>query len=222
VSTSWPEMFNQYMRYYGNMNEFLYGYIERMKVLNDLYVESMQNIIRINNQYRELLKGNENANSMYKDYVDNLQKLNKQWMDSLWDPSLSVNKTLTDDDGEYDIPELIDELRTNYPLVSAILDKVPEMDLEEAGTLVLLVDGVRWLGKMHALRLLKMEDKTVTDKMMQVKSDEIRAKHPLLAAILDRIHQMSLKETYAGLLVLDALEHILKARQVEVIREKGL
>jgi hypothetical protein len=210
------------MRYYGNMNEFLYGYIERMKVLNDLYVESMQNIIRINNQYRELLKGNENANSMYKDYVDNLQKLNKQWMDSLWDPSLSVNKTLTDDDGEYDIPELIDELRTNYPLVSAILDKVPEMDLEEAGTLVLLVDGVRWLGKMHALRLLKMEDKTVTDKMMQVKSDEIRAKHPLLAAILDRIHQMSLKETYAGLLVLDALEHILKARQVEVIREKGL
>jgi hypothetical protein len=204
------------------MNEFLYGYIERMKVLNDLYVESIQNIIRINNQYRELLKGNENANTLYKDYVDNLQKLNKQWMDSLWDPSLSVNKSLTDEDGEYDIPELIDELRTNYPLVSAILDKVPEMDLEEAGTLVLLVDGVRWLGKMHALRLLKMEDKTVTDKMMQVKSDEIRAKHPLLAAILDRIHQMSLKETYAGLLVLDALEHILKARQVEVIREKGL
>jgi hypothetical protein len=37
-----------------------------------------------------------------------------------------------------------------------------------------------------------------------------------------RIHQMNLKETYTGLLVLDALEHILKARQVRVIREKGL
>lgn len=204
------------------MNEFLYGYMERMKVLNELYTESVQNFIKTNSQYRELFKGNENANTIYKDYVDNLQKLNKQWMDSLWDPSLSVNKSLTDDDDEYDIPELIDELRTNYPLVSAILDKVPEMDLEEAGTLVLLVDGVRWLGKMHALRLLKMEDKTVTDKMMQVKTEEIRAKHPLLAAILDRIHQMSLKETYTGLLVLDALEHILKARQVEVLREKGL
>jgi hypothetical protein len=35
-----------------------------------------------------------------------------------------VKKSLTD--GEYDIPELIDELRTNYPLVIAILDKVPE------------------------------------------------------------------------------------------------
>jgi hypothetical protein len=196
--------------------------MEKMKVLNELYTESVQNFIKTNSQYRELFKGNENANTIYKDYVDNLQKLNKQWMDSLWDPSLSVNKSLTDDDDEYDIPELIDELRTNYPLVSAILDKVPEMDLEEAGTLVLLVDGVRWLGKMHALRLLKMEDKTVTDKMMQVKTEEIRAKHPLLAAILDSIHQMSLKETYTGLLVLDALEHILKARQVEVLREKGL
>jgi hypothetical protein len=134
-----------------------------------------------------------------------------------------VNRKLTDgDDDSYDIPELIDELRTNYPLVSAILDKVPEMDLEEAGTLVLLVDGVRWLGKMHALRLLRIQDKTVTDEMMQIKTNEIKGKHPLLANILDRIQQMNLKETYTGLLVLDVLEHILKAHQVQVIREKGL
>ena len=220
MSTSWPEMYNQYLRNYENMKEFFYDYVERMKVLNERYVESLQNFIRINNQYRESFKGNENPNTIYNEYLGHFQKFNKQWIDSLWDPSLLLNKSLTED--EYDIPELIDELRTNYPLVSAILDKVPEMDLEEAGTLVLLVDGVRWLGKMHALRLLNMEDKTVTDKMMQVKTDEIRAKHPLLAAILDRIHQMSLKETYTGLLVLDALEHILKARQVEVIREKGV
>jgi hypothetical protein len=121
-----------------------------------------------------------------------------------------------------DILETIEELRTNYPLISAILDKVPEMDLEEAGTLVLLVDGVRWLGKMHALRLLSMEDKTVTDEVIQSKINEIRTKYPLLGTILDRIHHMNLKETFTGLLVLDALEHILKARQVQVIREKGL
>jgi hypothetical protein len=47
-------------------------------------------------------------------------------------------------------------------------------------------------------------------------------KNPLLANILDRIHRMNLKETFTGLLVLDALEHILKARQVQVIRERGL
>jgi hypothetical protein len=217
---SWSEMYDQYLRNYENMNEFLNDYVERMKVLNELYVESVQNFIRINNQYRELLKGNENANTLYKEYIDHFQKLSKLWADSLWNPSLLMNRSPTDD--EYDIPELIDELRTNYPLVSAILDKVPEMELEEAGTLVLLVDGVRWLGKMHALRLLKMEDKTVTDEMMQAKANEIRAKHPLLANVLDRIRQMNLKETYTGMLVLDALEHILKARQVEVLREKGL
>jgi hypothetical protein len=213
-------MYNQYLRNYENMKEF---YIERMKALNELYVQSLQNFIKINEQYRELFKGNENANTLYKAYVDNFQKLNKQWADSLWAPSLSVNRKLTDgDDDSYDIPELIDELGTNYPLVSAILDKVPEMDLEEAGTLVLLVDGVRWLGKMHALRLLRMQDKTVTDEMMQIKTNEIKGKHPLLANILDRIQQMNLKETYTGLLVLDVLEHILKAHQVQVIREKGL
>lgn len=121
-----------------------------------------------------------------------------------------------------DVEETIEELRTNYPLVSAILDKVPEMDLEEAGTVVLLIDGVRWLGKMHALRLLSMEDKTVTDEIIQSKINEIKSSYPLLAAILDRIHNMNLKETFTGLLVLDALEHILKARQVQIIREKGL
>ena len=121
-----------------------------------------------------------------------------------------------------DIEETIDELRTNYPLVAAILDRLPEMELEEAGTLVLLVDGVRWLGKMHALRLLSMEDKAVTDDVIQSKINEIKTKYPLLAAILDKIHHMNLKETFTGLLVLDALEHILKARQVQIIREKGL
>jgi hypothetical protein len=38
------------------------------------------------------------------------------------------------------------------------------MDIEEAGNLTLLVDGVRWLGKIRALRLLRMEDRTVTDQ----------------------------------------------------------
>lgn len=121
-----------------------------------------------------------------------------------------------------DVEETIEELRTNYPLISAILDKVPEMDVEEAGTVVLLVDGVRWLGKMHALRLLSMEDKTATDEIIQSKINEIKSSYPLFAAILDRIHHMNLKETFTGLLVLDALEHILKARQVQVIRETGL
>jgi hypothetical protein len=128
-------------------------------------------------------------------------------------------RELSDDD---DVTELIEELRTNYPLVSAILDRIPDMDLEEAGTVSLLVDGVRWLGKMHALRLLNMEDKAASEAIIQSKINEIRTKYPLFGAILDKIHHMNLKETFTGLLVLDALEYILKARQVQIVREKGL
>lgn len=95
------------------------------------------------------------------------------------------------------------------------------MDMEEAGTLTLLLDGVRWLAKIHALRLLKMEDKAVTDQMIESKINEIKLTYPLLGHILDRIHNMNLKETYTGLLVLDSLEHILKTRQVQVLREIG-
>lgn len=95
------------------------------------------------------------------------------------------------------------------------------MDMEEAGTLTLLLDGVRWLAKIHALRLLKMEDKAVTDQMIESKINEIKLTYPLLGHILDRIHNMKFKETYTGLLVLDSLEHILKTRQVQVLREKG-
>jgi hypothetical protein len=61
--------------------------------------------------------GNENANSVYNEYVNQFQKLNKQWADSLRNPSLLMKRSSSDD--EFDFPELIDELRTNYPLVSA-------------------------------------------------------------------------------------------------------
>jgi hypothetical protein len=79
------------------------------------------------------------------------------------------------------------------------LDKVPDMNIEEAGTITLLVDGVRWLGKLHALRLLRMEDKTISDEIIQSKIMEIKQKEPLLGHILDKIHHMNLKETYRGL-----------------------
>lgn len=92
---------------------------------------------------------------------------------------------------------------TNYLPVSTILDKVPEMNLEEVGTPVLLVNSVRWSGKMRMLQLLSMEDKILL--MLQSKINETKTKYPLLVAIFDRIHHMNLKETFTGLLVMDAL-----------------
>jgi hypothetical protein len=113
------------MRNYENMNELFYGYIERMKALNELYAESLRNFIRFNNQCRELFKGN--TNTLYKEYVEHFQKLNKQWAESLWNPSLLMNRSSTD--GEYDIPELIDELRTNYPGIIKLKYRTYELQI---------------------------------------------------------------------------------------------
>jgi hypothetical protein len=71
------------------MNEFFYGYGERMKAINELFVEALQNLIKINEQYRELFKANENVHALNVAYIELFQKLNKQWVESLWGPSLA-------------------------------------------------------------------------------------------------------------------------------------
>jgi hypothetical protein len=70
------------------MNEFFYGYVETMKVLNELFVEASQNFIRINEQYRDLFKANGDIDTLYNEYIDYIQKLNKQWVESFFGPSL--------------------------------------------------------------------------------------------------------------------------------------
>jgi hypothetical protein len=77
------------MRSYEKMNEFFYGYGERMKAINELFVEALQNLIKINEQYRELFKANENVHALNVAYIELFQKLNKQWIESLWGPSLA-------------------------------------------------------------------------------------------------------------------------------------
>jgi hypothetical protein len=82
-------MYNQYARSYEKMNEFFYGYGERMKAINELFVEALQNLIKINEQYRELFKANENVHALDVAYMELFQKLNKQWVESLWGPFLA-------------------------------------------------------------------------------------------------------------------------------------
>jgi hypothetical protein len=48
------------------MNEFfLYGYGERWKAINELFVEASQNFFKINEKYGELFKANENVSVLY-------------------------------------------------------------------------------------------------------------------------------------------------------------
>src|SRR5215467_7890700 len=115
------------------------------------------------------------------------------------------------------VEEETNELRRKYPLYTAILERIPGMDLKEVVSVMMLVDGVRSLLKTHAMKLsLIGEDKEI-DQMVQEKINEIRAKYASLAAVLERIHNMDLKETTIGLFGIDAMESLLKLRALVIL-----
>jgi hypothetical protein len=85
--SSWFDIYGQYVKSYEKMNELLYGYAERLKAINELMVEMVQNFIKFNEQYRELIKTSENAHALHIAYIELLQKFNKQWLEFLWGPA---------------------------------------------------------------------------------------------------------------------------------------
>jgi hypothetical protein len=60
------------------------------------------------------------------------------------------------------------------------------------------------------------EDKEV-DQMVEAKINELRAKYATLAGILERIHNMDLREAAIGLLGIDAMESLLKLRALLIL-----
>ncbi|MGB7957167.1 MAG: hypothetical protein WCF23_24600 [Candidatus Nitrosopolaris sp.] len=120
------------------------------------------------------------------------------------------------DVSEQRVQEKISELRTKYPIAAAILERIPSMDLKEVVSVMLLVDGVRWLLKIRAMRLSLIEDK-VSDQTVEEKINELRTKYPLFAAILERIHNMDLKETTIAMFGIDGMESVLKIRALVIL-----
>jgi hypothetical protein len=120
------------------------------------------------------------------------------------------------DVSEQRIQEKINELRTKYPIAAAILERIPSMDLKEVVSVMLLVDGVRWLLKIRAMRLSLIEDK-VSDQTVEEKINELRTKYPLFAVILERIHNMDLKETTIAMFGIDGMEAVLKIRALVIL-----
>lgn len=86
------------------------------------------------------------------------------------------------------------------------------MDLREVVSVMLLVDGVRWLLKIRAMRLSLIEEDKVSDQMVEEKINELRIKYALFATILERIHNMDLKETTIAMFAIDGMESLLKVR----------
>jgi hypothetical protein len=121
------------------------------------------------------------------------------------------------DASDQKVKEQTDELRTKYPIFTAVLERIPEMDLKEVVSVLVLVDPVRSVLRTHAMRLSFIGEDKALDRMVEEKINELKTKHATLAGILERIHKMDLKETAGGLLGIDAMESLLKLRMLVIL-----
>jgi hypothetical protein len=117
---------------------------------------------------------------------------------------LVVEKTITDDVVE----EKIKDLKPIHPELARVAETIHEMDLKETVNAILVIDALEALLKVHAMR--EARGTALTDEMAQHIVMELKPKHPILAAVIERGHRMDLKETVGALIVVDALKRFLK------------
>ena len=126
--------------------------------------------------------------------------------------------TSSDDNvSDQKVKEQSDEMRAKYPIFTAILERIPDMDLKEVVSVLVLVDPVRSVLKTHATRLTFIGENKELDQMIEIGINELRTKYATLAGILERIHKMDLKETAVGLLAIDAMESLLKLKMLVIL-----
>jgi hypothetical protein len=125
--------------------------------------------------------------------------------------------TTNENASHHKVKEQSDDLRTKYPIFTAILERIPDMDLKEVVSVLVIVDPVRSLLKTHATRLTFIGEDKNLDQIIEESINQLRTKHVLLAGILERIHKMDLKDTAVGLLGIDAMESLLKLRMLVLV-----
>ena len=106
------------------------------------------------------------------------------------------------------VEEKIKELKPIHPELAQVAETIHKMDLKETVNAILVIDALEVLLKVHAMR--EARGKALTDEMAQQVVKELRPKHPVLAAVIERGHQMDMKETIAALIVVDALKRFLR------------
>ena len=106
------------------------------------------------------------------------------------------------------VEEKIKELKPIHPKLAEVAETIHEMDLKETVNTILAIDALEALLKVHAMR--EARGKALTDEMAQQVVKELKPKHPVFAAIIERGHQMDLKETIGALIVVDALKRFLR------------
>ena len=115
-----------------------------------------------------------------------------------------VEKTVTDDM----IQEKITEVKPIHPELAQVAETIHEMDLKETVKAILVIDALKALLKVHAMR--EAQGTALNEETAQKIVKELKPKHPILAAVIERGHKMDMKETVAALIVIDALKGFLK------------
>ena len=121
------------------------------------------------------------------------------------------------DASDQKVKEQANDMRTKYPIFTAVLERIPDMDLKEVVSVLVLVEPVRSVLRTHATRLSFIGENKELDQIIEQKLSELKTKYATLAGILERIHKMDLKETAGGLLGIDAMESLLKLRMLVVL-----
>jgi hypothetical protein len=99
-------------------------------------------------------------------------------------------------------------LKPIHPELGQVAETIHEMDLKETVNAILVIDALEPLLKVHAMR--EARGTALNEETAQQIVKELKPKHPVLAAVIERGHQMDLKETVAALIVIDALKRFLK------------
>jgi diphthamide biosynthesis methyltransferase len=99
-------------------------------------------------------------------------------------------------------------LKPIHPELAQVAETIHEMDLKETVNAILVIDALEALLKVQAMR--EARGTALTDETVQQIVKELKLKHPVLAAVIERGHRMDLKETVAALIVADALKRFLK------------
>jgi hypothetical protein len=121
------------------------------------------------------------------------------------------------DASDQKVKEQANDMRTKYPIFTAVLEKIPEMDLKEVVSVLVLVEPVRSVLRTHATRLSFIGEDKELDQVIEQKIRELKTKYATLAGILERIHKMDLKDTAVGLLGIDAMESLLKLKMLVIL-----
>ena len=66
------------------------------------------------------------------------------------------------------VKEKTNELRSKYPIFTAILERIPVMDLNEVVSVMVLIDPVRSVVKTHATRLTFIGENKELDKLLKM------------------------------------------------------